>query len=153
MYKKTFSTEEISTDRWFEFIADKDREEVREVVEKMSKITNRLKSFLNGFHHSTKIRPFCNEYGWSDVDPYEVVRIISPNCVEIREMATEQILFPKEFHVGGFAAHCADNYNQAYKYTSDPSRPIIRIRKGKKGWGNGKFRMSDGPKKFYDYNF
>jgi hypothetical protein len=108
---------------------------------------------LDGFHHTTKIRQFCNEFGYSDVEPYEVVKVISANCVEVREMATKQIVFPSQFFVGGFSAHCADNFNQKYEYTSDPCRPTIRIRKGKKGWGNGKFRMANHPHKHYDYNF
>jgi hypothetical protein len=152
MYKK-MSKNEIGVQIWWDYIATQDKNEVHQVIETMGKVERRLKSFLNGFHHTTKIRPFCNEHGWSDVEPYEVVRVISANCVEVREMIAEQIVFPKEFHVGGFAAHCADNYNQSYKYTSDPSRPTIKIRKGKKGWANGKFRMSNGPIKFYDYNF
>ncbi len=152
MYKK-MNNNEIEMQIWWDFIATQDKAEVREVVEIMGNVQRRLKSYLNGYHHTTKIRPFCNESGWSDVHPYEVVRVISANCVEVRQMATEQIVFPKVFHVGGFSAHCADNFNQEYKYTSDPSRSVIRIRKGKKGWGNGKFHMANHPFKHYDYNF
>ena len=153
MWKKAFSTKEIETAQWFEFIADQDKSEVSEVVERMFKIQDRFKSYLRGYHHTTKIRQYCNEFGYSDVEPYEVVRVISANCVEVREMSTKQIVFPSQFFVGGFSAHCADNFNQKYEYISDPSFPTIRIRKGKKGWGNGKFRMADKPHKHYDYNF
>jgi hypothetical protein len=152
MYKKMINNE-INSQAWWDFIATQNREEVKEVVKIMIDVQDRLKSYLNGYHHSTKIRPFCNEYGWSDVHPYEVVKVISANCVEIREMATEQTVFPKDFIIGGFSAHCVDNFNQDYKYTSDLSRPTVRIRKGKKGWGNGKFRMANNPYKHYDYNF
>jgi hypothetical protein len=155
MYKKAFGTKEISIDQWFEFIADQNREDVSEVVEKMYQIQRRLKSFLDGFHHTTKIRKYANHIMWSDVEPFEVVRVISDKCVEIRPMQTKQIVFPKEIYVGGFSAHTADNYNQAYEYTSNETASTMRIRKGKKGWksGNLKFSMSDAPIKFYDYNF
>jgi hypothetical protein len=152
MYKK-MNNNEINMQIWWDFIATQDKAEVREVVEIMGSVQRRLKSFLDGFHHTTKIRQFCNEFGYSDVEPYEVVKVISANCVEVREMATKQIVFPSQFFVGGFSAHCADNFNQKYEYTSDPCRPTIRIRKGKKGWGNGKFRMANHPHKHYDYNF
>ena len=155
MYKKAFSTKEITTDQWFEFIADQNREDVREVVETMHTIQRRLKSFLDGYHHTTKIRKYANLVLWSDIEPYEVVRIISDKCVEIRPMQTKQIVFPKQFFVGGFSAHCADNYNQSYEYSSNETAPTMRIRKGKKGWKSGslKFRMQDAPVKHYDYNF
>lgn len=153
MYKKAFSTRQIEINVWFEFIETQNQSEVKEVVEKMYQIQKRFRSYLDGYVYKTKIRQYCNFIGWSDIEPYEVVKVISPNCVEIREMSTKQIVFPTEFILGGFSAHCADNHNQKYEYTSDTSRPTIRIRKGKKGWGNGKYRMSDSPKKFYDYNF
>jgi hypothetical protein len=92
---------------------------------------------------------------WSDVEPFEVVKIITPKCVEIRPMQTKQIVFPKEIYVGGFSAHTADNYNQRYEYISDEKASTMRIRKCKTGWkcGNMKFKMSDAPVKFYDSNF
>jgi hypothetical protein len=99
------------------------------------------------------IKKYCNEYLYSDVQPYEVVRVISPVTVEIRQMDTKQIIFPKERFVGGFIANTADNDHQKYEYISNPENPIMRLRLGKKGWGNGKFVMSDKPIKFYDYNF
>lgn len=95
---------------------------------------------------------------YSDIDPYEVVRIISPICVEIRAMKTVQIESPKDFHPGGFVGHYADNRDgQKYEYFSDPDSPVMRIRFSKRGfWASGRygrFSMSDAPYKFYDYNF
>ena len=154
MYKKMIKNE-INIQIWWDFIATQDINEVSEVVEKMYHIKRRLKSFLDGFHHTTKIRKYANHIMLSDIEPFEVVRIISDKCVEIRPMQTKQIVFPKEIYVGGFSAHTADNYNQAYEYTSNETASTMRIRKGKKGWksGNLKFSMSDAPIKFYDYNF
>ena len=154
MYKKMMNNQ-IETQIWWDFIATQDKNEVSEVVEKMSKIQRRLKDFKNGFHYTTKIRKYANLQMWSDVEPYEVVRIVSDKCVEIRPMQTKQIVFPKQFFVGGFSAHCADNYNQSYEYFSDETAPTMKIRKGKNGWKSGslKFRMQDAPVKHYDYNF
>jgi hypothetical protein len=154
MWKKMMNNQ-IETQIWWDFIATQDKNEVREVVEKMGTIQRRLKDFTNGFHYTTKIRKFANLVLWSDVQPYEVVRVVSDKCVEIRAMETKQIVFPKEFHIGGFSAHCADNWNQDYEYSSNETAPTMKIRKGKKGWKSGslKFQMSDAPVKHYDYNF
>ena len=155
MYKMTFQKNVVRMEEWFDYIKTKDSVEVHEVVKVMHQVKRRLQSYLDGYHHTTKIRKYANHIQWTDIDPYEVVKIISPKCVEIREMRTKQIVFPKEFHIGGFSAHCQDNFNQKYEYISDKTIPTIRIRKGKNGWkaGSMKFRMSDTPRKHYDYNF
>jgi hypothetical protein len=152
MYK-LFNNNTIKCQEWWDFIATQDKDEVKDVVLKMTDIKERLKSFTNGHYYKTKIRNYCNFAGYSDWHPYEVVRVISANCVEVRAMDTKQIVFPQEVYVGGFSAHTADNWNQDYEYTSNPSNPIVRLRKGKKGWNNGRFHMSDKPFKHYDYNF
>jgi len=106
-----------------------------------------------------EIKKYCNHSGYSDVEPYEVVRVISEQTVEIRKMRTVQTKFPQEFHSGGFVGHYADNRSgQEYDYFSDESYPIERVRWSKVNnrWqqGNyGKFYMSDTPYKHYDYNF
>jgi len=105
-----------------------------------------------------KIKKFANYYGWSDVHPYEVVNVISEQTVEVRAMKATQTVFPKEFHVGGFSAHCSDQYRQDYKYESVPDSPTVRIRwsNAKNQWqraGGMKFLMEDAPHKFYDYNY
>jgi len=147
------NSNEISAQVWWDFIETQDRKEVVEVVNNMFEISDRLKKYLNGYHHTTKIRQYCNEYGYTDVHPYEVVRVISPNCVILRALDTIQTKFPQHYEVGGFSAHCVDNYNQEYTYHSNVLNPLVKIKKGKKGWGNGKFQMSNFPQKHYDYNF
>ena len=103
------------------------------------------------------INKFANHIGYSDVNPYEVVKVISKLTVEIRQMDTKQTVFPKQFEIGGFSAHCSDNYNQEYIFTSRDNYPTIRIRwsKANNRWQHSgmTFRMSDTPEKFYDYNF
>ena len=106
-----------------------------------------------------EIKKYANRSGYSDVEPYEVVRIVSDICVEVRAMKTKQIRFPQEVHVGGFSAHVADNRSgQEYEYSSNEEAKPFKIRwsRANRQWQAGKynrFRMADEPYKFYDYNF
>ena len=98
---------------------------------------------------------YANYHGYSDIDPFEVVRVVSDKTIEIREMTAEQNPAVKPtFTVGGFSAH-SDNV-QDWFIKSNPANPVIRIRLGKHGWKDAhgrKFRLADEPRKFYDYNF
>jgi len=97
---------------------------------------------------------YANWYGYSDVEPYEVVRVISDKTIEVRAMiATRDPSWQPIMHAGGFSAHCSNQHTQRWFYESDPDAPVKRIRKGKKGWAKGNFRISAKPRKFYDYNF
>ena len=104
-----------------------------------------------------KTMQYANHYGYSDVDPYEVIRVVSDKTIEIREMKAERDDSVKmEFVAGGFAGHCVNQQDQKWHISSDESRPVIRIRLGKRGWKcphGRRFSLSDKPKKFYDYNF
>lgn len=100
---------------------------------------------------------YANRFGYSDVEPYEVVRAVSAITLEIRAMRAERAHdWKPEIIPGGFAGHCVNQHEQRWIISSDPSAPIVRIRLGKKGWkdrhGN-RYTLSDRPKKFYDYNF
>lgn len=105
-----------------------------------------------------EIKAYANNHGYTDVRPFEVIRTISPICVEIRAMRTVQTKFPQDVRVGGFSAHTVDNREgQDYDYFQDETQPIIRIRwsRAKRQWqgSHGRFYMADKPYKFYDYNF
>lgn len=100
---------------------------------------------------------YANRHGYSDIDPFEIVRQVSPKTLEIRKM---QAVFDEssklEFHAGGFAAHCSNQLSQKWHITKDVSAPVIRIRLGKHGWKSpcgSTFKLSEKPVKFYDYNF
>lgn len=102
------------------------------------------------------MQKYANHYGWSDVNPFEVIREVSEKTLEIRAMDAEQDLSVKpNFQIGGFSA-VSDN-NQKWDIKSNPNRPAIRIRLSKKGiWkdkNGNKYYLSDTPTKFYDYNF
>jgi hypothetical protein len=100
---------------------------------------------------------FANHYGYSDVNPFEVVKVISDKTIEVREMNSERDDSVKmDFHVGGFSAHCSNQREQKWFITSDETAQVIRIRLGKNGWKDAhgrRFKLDDQPVKFYDFNF
>ena len=100
---------------------------------------------------------YANHIGYSDITPYEVVRVVSNKTIEIREMKCERDESIKlEFHVGGFSAHCSNQSEQEWFITPDEESRVIRIRLGKRGWKDahgGRYKLADEPVKFYDYNF
>jgi hypothetical protein len=100
---------------------------------------------------------FLNQKGWTDVEPYEIVKVVSAKQVIVRPM--DAVLDPswqREVSPGGFAGHVMNNHEQKWNITSNPTAPERRVRLGKKGWkdayGNY-YSLSDSPRKFYDYNF
>ena len=100
---------------------------------------------------------YANHYGWSDVNPFEVIKVVSDKTIEIREMDADRDETVKmDFVAGGFSAICTNPYDQRWIIKSDPTAPVIRIRLGKNGWKDKhgrKFKLADAPSKFYDYNF
>lgn len=100
---------------------------------------------------------YANHLGYTDVTPFEIVRVVSAKTLEVREMKCERDESVKlEFHAGGFSAHCSNQRDQRWFITSDESAPVRRIRLGKRGWKDahgGRFDVSDKPVRFYDYNF
>ena len=155
MYRKTFRkniTEKLFN-QWHEFIADADTDVVKEVINEMHAVEKRLKDYKNSFRFVTRIRKYISQYGYSDVYAYEVVKVCTPKKVMIRALKTEIKVAPKEFFPGGFCGHFADNHAQEWNYESDPTAPEVALFLGKEGWGLGRYRMSDTPYKFHDYNF
>ncbi len=100
---------------------------------------------------------YANQYGWSDVTPFEVVRVVSDKCMEVREMDAERDESVKlEWVVGGFAGVCTNQRDQKWFIKSNPDNAVLRIRLGKKGWRSAdgrRFDIDDQPIRFYDYNF
>lgn len=100
---------------------------------------------------------YANLIGYSDITPYEVVRVISDKTIEIREMdAKNDPAFAPEYIIGGFVAHCTNQQDQKWIYSSKEDRPAIRARLQKNGkWKSmfGTHSLSAEPQKFYDYNF
>jgi len=105
------------------------------------------------------MKKFANRHGYSDVEPYEVIREISDKTLEVRRMRYERDpTWKPEFIAGGYAGHCTNQNTQRWIITSDEGAQVVRIRKPKKGtywkdkFGN-QFALSDEPRRFYDYNF
>lgn len=99
---------------------------------------------------------FFAHYAYSDINPYEVVRIISDNTIEVRAMKTDFNFSECEFVKGGFSAVCVNPSAQTVKITSHENWPVERIRRTKKGWMRGrhtKFGLTETPKARYDVNF
>tara|TARA_R110000868_G_scaffold376766_1_gene641851 strand:- start:237 stop:545 length:309 start_codon:yes stop_codon:yes gene_type:complete len=100
---------------------------------------------------------YANMHSHSDITPFEIIETISDKTLVIREMeATKDDGVKMEFHVGGFSAHCSNQRQQKWFITSDETNRVFRIRLGVNGWkdahGN-RFKLSDKPVYFYDYNF
>jgi hypothetical protein len=111
----------------------------------------------NEINERHEIKAFANFCGYTDVEPYEVVEVKTPNKVMIRFMDSEMITPPKCLGIGGFVA-VFDNYSQKWENTSNEEYPLLAIRwsKAKKQWFDKhgrRFRMNDVSIKFYDNNF
>lgn len=105
----------------------------------------------------------ANQYGYSEIYPFEIVRVISDKTVEIRRMKhLKDPAWKPDIHPGGFAGHCSNQNQQTWLYESDERAPVIRMRKVKPShqgkmctWKSamGFHRLETAPRYFYDYNF
>jgi len=100
---------------------------------------------------------YANHIGYSDVNPFEIIRKISDKTIEIRAMNAERDPnWKPDFVAGGFCGTVVNQRDQRWIISSSADAPAVRIRLGKFGWkdANGRrFQLSDEPVKFYDYNF
>lgn len=111
---------------------------------------------------------FANRLGFSDVDPYEVLRVVKPGVIEIREMKCVQLHKAQDlgFQPGGFFGHCAAQDKQRWDIQPDPEAPVkvarlcnAKPRPGgrRRGFyydaGGNRYQLAAKPVKFYDYNF
>lgn len=102
---------------------------------------------------------FANHIGWSDINPFEVVKENTARKLTIRSMTSERKHTFEDlgFIPGGFVGHCSTQSNQEWDITSNPEGRLVEIRLNKKGeWKDkygARYRLSDVPVKFYDYNF
>jgi hypothetical protein len=101
---------------------------------------------------------YANHYGYSDVNPFEVVKVVSDKTVEVREMDSElDPTWKPEWVVGGFAGQCVNQQTQRWNITSNPAYKTLRLRLSKNGYWKSadgrKFQLEDKPVRFYDYNF
>jgi len=105
------------------------------------------------------------EFHYTDRDAWEVIEVISPRRIKIRELDAEITKKPKEFIPGGFSGHYVDNHDQEYKLTSNPNNKIkiLSWRSKAQRWCEvgqqtryskfGLHQKGEQAEKFYDYNF
>ena len=49
-------------------------------------------------------KKYCNQHGYTDINPYEVIRVVSDKCLEIRSMKAEKNPdYKPDFVAGGFS--------------------------------------------------
>ena len=100
---------------------------------------------------------YCNWILHTDVEPFEIISITpSGKTLTIRSMdATIDPDFNPCTQIGGFAGHTLNNYGQSYSYKSNLEGEVRKVSKTKRGWKRGslRYRISESPSKFYDYNF
>ena len=100
---------------------------------------------------------YANYLGYSDVNPFEIIRRVSDKTLEIRAMRAERDpSWKPNFIPGGFSGHVDNQRDQRWLIESDSEGAVRRIRLGKYGGkdahGN-RYQISEKPVKFYDYNF
>lgn len=95
-------------------------------------------------------------YGWTDSHPYEIVRVVSDQTIDVRPMKSELSNgWKPEVIPGGFVGHCRNQDSQTWTITSDETAPVARIRLCKNGTWHGKLGTYGigSARKYYDYNF
>ena len=67
--------------------------------------------------------------------PFHIIKV-SKTGKKITLQAAKATLIraPKDFAIGGFAAHCSDNHAQEWKITPDPKGTIHTAQLTKRGW-------------------
>jgi hypothetical protein len=107
---------------------------------------------------TTSIKAYANVHGYTDTTPYEIIDISpSGKQLTLRSMKCEKDTnWKAEWHVGGFAGHCANQGDQKWIIKSDEDGHTIKANKRKDGrfWtAYGKASIEPQPRKFHDYNF
>mgnify|MGYP003625385247 FL=1 len=128
-------------------------------------IANTLETKISGMHPKTNKFTVesvdyknANHMGYSDVNPFDIVKVVSPKTIEVRAVDTEADESVKlNFVQGGFSHICTNDRAQKWFYKSNPDNHVFRIRLSKnRGWvdSNGaRYNLDTAPHKFYDNNF
>lgn len=116
-----------------------------------------------------EVAPFVGqhvtEFHYTDRDAWEVIEIISPRRIKIRELDAKCIKKPSKFIPGGFCGTFIDNHDQEYQLLSNPDNKIkvLSWRSKAKRWCEvgqqtrysrfGLHPKGEQATYFYDYNF
>ena len=132
----------------------------KETTLRQSNLAGKLKDYVwktIGHRQSPKNYGYANESGYSDMYPYEIVKVVSENTIEIRPMDTERDdSVELKWVSGGFAGHCVNQAQQKWFYKSNPDNSVRRIRRRKDGYFYNhcnRVYLAQEPRKFHDYNF
>jgi len=101
---------------------------------------------------------YANRLGYSDVEPFEVVRRVSDKTLEVRPMKAERDpSWQMDFRPGGFLGTVVNQNDQKWIISSHPEGRVFRIRLRKDGFWyspyGDRYKLADRPVRFYDYNF
>lgn len=96
------------------------------------------------------IGKYLNRYLYSDVYPIgKIVEIKSKTTVIVQRVTPTENKTKMKFQLGGFSAHCVNNYAQDYDFILEAERFEIRLSKQFLKY----VRIDDQPVYFYDFNF
>jgi hypothetical protein len=105
---------------------------------------------------------YCNKHLYSDIQPYEVIEIVSDTWLKLRSMNYVQTdasveRLRESFTPGGFCGHF-DNSVQEWICTPDPNGIVVEVRRRKDGHfyevgGSIPYVISDQPRRYRDFNF
>jgi hypothetical protein len=131
-------------------------EECRTIAKDKSAVRKKLDDLRIDIIKNPEVGLYANFHGYSDVEPFEIVRVVSSKMLEIRPMkCTRDENWKPEVIIGGFSGHTVNNHSQKWIIEPDVDAPLRKIRLTKSGWrdGHSRFTIDFKPIKFYDYNF
>jgi hypothetical protein len=96
------------------------------------------------------IGKYINEYLYTDVNPIgKIVGIKSKTILYVQPIEATENKTKMEFIPGGFSLHCTNNSEQKWEFKEVGEVVEMRMTVGRHDFR----RISDSPRKYYDYNF
>jgi len=96
------------------------------------------------------IGKYLNRYLYTDVIPVgKIIAIKTKTIVIVQRVIPSENKTKMNFEIGGFSAHCNNNYSQDYNYTTTNETFEIRL----SNQYLKTVRIDNKPIYFYDFNF
>ena len=87
---------------------------------------------------------------WTDVQIIGIIiGVRGKSIIEIQKMEATKQTEKLDFHIGGFSAHCSNNYNQKWEFAEIEGKEEMRLGKS----FEKRYSITESPRHFYDYNF
>jgi len=100
---------------------------------------------------------YANHIAYTDVHPFEVLRIVNSTTLEIRSMSAVEQPWERKFLAGGFLGHMENQKDQVWDIQPDKDGDVLRIRQHKDDkWydrDGARYSLANQPRRFHDYNF